>query len=65
LVWEYTPDQKYKWSKDGRCFNCKTGRELKQRYCGGSIGYYIKGKFVTIRKIRKSIQKIENVKTPF
>lgn len=35
----------YNWSKCGKCFNIKTGREIKQSLKSRCIGYYIDTKF--------------------
>ena len=40
---DFSPN--YQWTKDGKCFNMKTGREITQVYSNGSIGYCINGNF--------------------
>lgn len=51
-------DSNYKWSTCGKCFNAKTGRLIKQVMKGGSIGYVIKGKFYTLKFLRKQLELI-------
>lgn len=55
----------YKWTKDGLCFNSTTGRKLKQCLNSGCIGYNIKGKFYSLKHLRKHIRKIEILEIPF
>jgi hypothetical protein len=45
----------YQWTSDGKCFNVKTGRQLKQVYSNGSIGYCINGKFKSLSYLRKKL----------
>ena len=65
LIWELKTHPEYKWTKCGRCFNVKTGRELKKVSQGGSIGYNIKGKFKSINTLRKELVKIQPTTIPF
>ncbi len=55
----------YKWTKFGRCFNGKTGREISQCYKSRCIGYYIQGRFYSLRHLRNELQKIEKTINPF
>lgn len=56
----------YKWTKEGRCFNTKTGREIKKVLCGRSIGYCIKGKFQSANTLRSQLELIsEDEYLPF
>jgi hypothetical protein len=45
--------------------NLKTGKILKQITKGGSIGYVIKGKFYTLKKLKGHLIKIEKKDCPF
>lgn len=47
----------YVFAKD-KCFNVKTGREIKQVYNGGSIGYNIDGRFQSLKKLKTQLEKI-------
>jgi len=60
---DFAPE--YKWTSCGKCFNIKTGRQIKQTYVSGSIGYCIKGKFNSLTKLRKHLTKIKEVNCPF
>ena len=53
------------FGKDKRLYNLKTSRPKKKSYCGGSIGYWIDKKFITLTAMRKLLYKQQSVKTPF
>lgn len=55
----------YQWTKCGKCFNSKTGRQIKQVYNNGSIGYNIGGKFYSLVRLRGHLRKIEKIDSPF
>lgn len=55
----------YKWTECKRLFNCKTGREIKKTLNGGSIGYWIQGKFITLANLAKEVELIPKEKMPF
>ena len=65
LKWQHKDYCNYKWSVCGKLFNCKTGFEIKKTFNNGSIGYWIKGKFITLNKLRNQLTKIEDTKCPF
>ena len=62
LVWEVGD---YGISRSNDVFNIKTGKRLKQTMVNSSIGYYLYGKFRTIKWIRNNCNKIICKKTPF
>ena len=55
----------YKFTKNKECFNAKTGRRIKQVYKNGSIGYTIKGKFYSLKRLGKHLVKPEKIDCPF
>jgi len=55
----------YKWTNNGKCFNLKTGRNIKQVYNSGCIGYNIRGKFYSLSYLRTKLEKINHKKLPF
>lgn len=55
----------YKVSICGNVFNTKRGIKLKRVLNGGSVGYWIGKEFVTLKELRKRLNKIETVKIPF
>jgi hypothetical protein len=56
----------YKLSECGKMFNCQRGKEIKKTLCGGSIGYCIKGKFMSITSLQNSLELIPKEEyTPF
>jgi len=65
VFWELDFAPQYKWTKCGKCFNFKTGRELNQVYKNGSIGYNIKGKFKSLHQLKKHLIKITQEEMPF
>ena len=65
LVWQLSFTKNYQFTENGKCFNVKTGKELKQSYNGGSIGYNIHGKFKSLSYLRKHLQKIKSESIPF
>lgn len=65
LVWQINYATKYKVSKDGRCFNTETGRELKRTVVNYTVGFCIQGKFTSLIRLRESLEKIEQQSCPF
>lgn len=63
--WQLSFAKNYQWSKCGKCFNSKTGKALKQCYKNGMIGYYIKGKFYSLKYLRTQLEKIPKENCPF
>jgi hypothetical protein len=60
---DFAPE--YKWTTCNKLFNNKTGRQIKQVYNNGCIGYTIRGKFYSLTFLRSHLIKIEKEKTPF
>lgn len=48
----------YEWTEDGKCFNTKTGRIIKQVLNNRCIGYCIKGRFYSLTHLRTKLEKI-------
>lgn len=65
LKYELSFSEKYKWTRDGKCFNVITGRQIKKVMCGRSIGYCIDGKFYSLNTLRKNLIEINKYKLPF
>jgi hypothetical protein len=65
LKWELKTSLNYKWSECGKCFNSKTGMQIKQVVNGRSIGYCINGKFQSLSTLRKEMQLIKKKDCPF
>jgi hypothetical protein len=55
----------YVWTTCGKCINTHTGRLIKQVYNNSCIGYNIKGKFMSLTKLRKELEKIPKNICPF
>ena len=65
LKYQLQTAPQYKFTTDKKCFNVKTGRMIKQTYCGGSIGYCIDGKFRSLTSLRKELELIPKPTYPF
>ena len=48
----------YQFTSDGKCFNTKTGRQIKQVLNCRSVGYCINGKFHSLSYLRKYLERI-------
>lgn len=55
FILDFAP--KYVWVLDNKCYNKLTGRFIKQSRCGGSIGYYIDGDFISCIALRPHLIK--------
>jgi len=56
----------YKLSECGKMFNAQRNKEIKKVLCGGSIGYCIKGKFMSVTLLQNSLEFIpEEINLPF
>jgi hypothetical protein len=59
LVWEYSPAPHYQFTQTGKCFNVKTGKEIKRTLVGYTEGFCLNGKFKSLSYIRKNLTKIK------
>ena len=57
--------ENYGFTKCKRCFNLKTGREIKQVLKSNCIGYNINGKFYSLTKLRNHLIKPKKDKLTF
>lgn len=56
----------YGFGTDKRMYNIRTGRIIRQCYNSGSIGYWMSGKFVPIKAVKKIAYKATTSNTcPF
>lgn len=65
VVWQIDFAPEYKWSNCGKCFNSKTGKQIKQVYKSRCIGYNVRGKFYSLTRLRKHLVKIKEINCPF
>ena len=65
LKWQYKLNNKYQWSECGKLFNTHTGKQIKKVVNGGSIGYWIGKKFITLTHFGQTIEMVKKVKCPF
>jgi len=66
LIWQIKFAPHYKWSACKKLFNVRTGRQVKKVLNGGSVGYWIAGKFYSLKKLKelKLVEKITTTKIP-
>jgi hypothetical protein len=55
----------YVFTKNGKCFNLKTNREIKMVLNGYTKGFNIQGKFYSLNTLRKNLEKIPKETCPF
>jgi hypothetical protein len=65
FIWQLDFAPNYQFTKCKKLFNLKTSREIKKTLTSMTIGYYIKGKFYSLNKLRNHIVKIEKTICPF
>lgn len=65
LKWQIKGNEKYKWSTCGKLFNTHRGRMKKKVVNGGSVGYWIGGKFFTLANLRSQLELIPKQDCPF
>ena len=65
LLWRIDFAENYQFTKCKKLFNVKTGKQLKQVYNNGSLGYCINSKFYSFNKLRKHLVKIVLNDCPF
>lgn len=62
-VIDFAPN--YKFTTCGVCINAKTRRKIKKVYNSGSIGYNIRGKFYSLKRLRSHLIKELHSNCPF
>jgi len=65
VKWQFREHTHYKVSMCKKIINCQTGRILKCTKNGGSVGYFIAGKFYKKSDINKHIEVIQKSDYPF
>ena len=58
VYWQLKFANHYKFTKNGRCFNARTGNEIKQVLKSRCLGYNIKGKFYSLTRLRDQLELI-------
>ena len=64
VITDFDMDQLYT-AKYGKLINTKTGRVIRKILNGRSLGYCINGKFRSLTRLKKEVEKINQIKTPF
>jgi hypothetical protein len=65
IIWVIKGIDGYGFGKDKCLYNLKTGRKLKQCLNNSCIGYWIAGKFYSIKKLRSLVYKPSKEYCPF
>jgi hypothetical protein len=67
VKWKHINYPEYVLSECGRLFNIKRGKEIKKVVKGYTVGFNIKGTFVSITRIKKDkiFNKIKEINCPF
>lgn len=65
LKWQHKIYNHYQLSECGILINVKTGRRIKKVVKGYTVGFNIKGKFVSLTKLRNQFTKIKTEILPF
>ena len=63
--WQLSNATDYKFTKDGKCINSRTGKLLNMKLKNRCKGYYINGKFQSIASLRPRLEKITTMESPF
>ena len=58
MKWRFSEFPEYQVTKDGKVFNIKTGNRIKKVVNGRSIGFWIRGNFITMNNSRNQLEKI-------
>lgn len=64
-VWQIKNKPNYVVTKCGKIFNKKSGKLIKKVVKGYTIGFNIESKFISIKNLRKNLEKIEKNICPF
>ncbi len=56
LKYQVSFAKNYKVSECGKMFNEKRNKEIKKVLCGGSIGFCINGKFMSLTSLQNSLE---------
>lgn len=65
VKWQFKGYNHYKITTCRKIINCKTGKIIKCTKNGGSVGYFIAGKFYKKSDINQHIDIIPKIKCPF
>jgi hypothetical protein len=59
LYWQLKDYPEYRFTKCKKCFNVKTGKQIKQVTQSSCIGYNIRGRFRSLTSLCNTLVKIE------
>lgn len=65
VKWQFKEYDYYKITTCKKVVNCRTGKIIKCTKSGGSVGYFIAGKFYKKSNINDFIEVIQKSKCPF
>ena len=65
LIYQFREHPEYKVTKCGKIFNTKTGRRIKKTVNSRCVGFWIKGKFISLSSKDKHLEKVKRAECPF
>lgn len=65
IVWVIKGIDNYGFGKDKKLYNLKRYSVIKQTINGGSKGYWLKGKFFSLKKLKPLLIRPEDFDLPF
>lgn len=65
LKWQIIFAPQYKFTTSGLLINCTNNRVIKKTVNGGQPGYWIKGDWWSLKKLKPELEKIKYEKLPF
>lgn len=63
--WQIKDEPNYFIGTDNKVYNLKTGKKLQMQIKGYTKGYYLSGKFYSLKQLRLLLEKIRTEKIPF
>ncbi len=65
IKWRIKFAHYYQFTECGKLINKRSGRMIKKTFSGNSIGFYVQGKFYTLKNLRPQLELIPKQETPF
>lgn len=65
LKWQLKNNTNYQFTHCKKCFNVSRGKQIRMVLNGGSLGFWIAGKFMTLNNIKNNIELIPKKYCPF
>jgi hypothetical protein len=65
LKWQLKSAPSYQVTACGKVFNIGTGRRIKKCLNGGSVGFWVAGRWMPLAQVRNNLERIPKVDCPF